>query len=209
MTIATTQITRVTVYIDGFNLYFGMLESGFDNCKWLDVAALSRRLLQPDQLLKDVLYFTSRVGNNPDKQKRQTTYLEALEQQGVRLVFGHYQRSRVRCKRCAFEWQSYNEKMTDVNIATMLLTDAIEDKYDVALLISGDSDLVPAIQAVHRFFPQKKVVAAFPPKRESSAVKLAVRGSMTIGRRNLVASQLPDEVAKPSGFILKKPAEWR
>jgi hypothetical protein len=27
---------RIIVYVDGFNLYFGMKEAGFDNCKWLD-----------------------------------------------------------------------------------------------------------------------------------------------------------------------------
>jgi hypothetical protein len=37
---------RVIVYIDGFNLYFGMREAGFDNCRWLDVATLAKSLLQ-------------------------------------------------------------------------------------------------------------------------------------------------------------------
>ncbi|MCW2120450.1 NYN domain-containing protein [Flavobacterium sp. 7A] len=61
---------RVIVYIDGFNLYFGMLEAGFDYCKWLDVIQLSKNLLQPNQELVEVKYFTSRVSNNPEKQKK-------------------------------------------------------------------------------------------------------------------------------------------
>ena len=78
---ASSQIEkeRVQVYVDGFNLYFGMLEAGFNNCNWLNLKKLSINLLKPHQELAGVKYFTSRVSNNPDKQKRQVTYLEALD----------------------------------------------------------------------------------------------------------------------------------
>lgn len=64
---------RVIAYIDGFNLYFGIKEAGFDNCKWLDIKKLVQGLLKPNQVLVDVKYFTSRVSNAPEKQKRQAT----------------------------------------------------------------------------------------------------------------------------------------
>ncbi len=35
---------RVIVYIDGFNIYFGILEAGFLNCKWLDINKLVNNL---------------------------------------------------------------------------------------------------------------------------------------------------------------------
>ena len=60
---------RVIAYIDGFNLYFGMREAGFDHCKWLKIKKLVSSLLKPHQVLVDVRYFTSRVSNNPDNQK--------------------------------------------------------------------------------------------------------------------------------------------
>ena len=37
--------------------------------------------------------------------------------------------------------------MTDVNIATAMLTDAYRDRFDTALLVSADSDLVPPVRA--------------------------------------------------------------
>lgn len=37
--------------------------------------------------------------------------------------------------------------MTDVNIATAIIVDAYKDAYDMAMLISGDSDLTPPIKA--------------------------------------------------------------
>ncbi len=36
---------RVIVYIDGFNLYFGMIDAGFSRCKWLNVEKLVRSYL--------------------------------------------------------------------------------------------------------------------------------------------------------------------
>ena len=35
---------RVVAYIDGFNLYFGMREAGFDNCRWLNIKLLVEKL---------------------------------------------------------------------------------------------------------------------------------------------------------------------
>ncbi len=50
---------RVIVYVDGFNLYFGMIQGGFSNCRWLNVKALAENLLQANQQLTEVKYFTA------------------------------------------------------------------------------------------------------------------------------------------------------
>jgi len=199
---------RVVVYIDGFNLYFGIKEAGFEQCKWLDLKQLATNLLQDNQELIEIKYFTSRVCNNPDKQKRQSTYLEAIDVTGVKIYYGHYQAAKIECKICGSVWCTYNEKMTDVNIATHIIVDAYQDKYDMAMLISGDSDLVPPINAVHEFFKNKRIFVAFPPKRHNKSIALVAKGSMIIGRKKLIDSQLPDEFAKKDGFVLKKPNEW-
>ncbi|NTW17334.1 MAG: NYN domain-containing protein [Syntrophaceae bacterium] len=199
---------RVQVYVDGFNLYFGMLDAGIDKGKWLNVKLLAENLLKPNQHLSDVHYFTSRVSNDPDKQKRQSTYIEALESVGVRIHYGHYQSGSVTCKRCQHLWATYNEKMTDVNIATRMLIDAYQDRYDMAMLISGDSDLVPPIRAVHDLFPSKRVFVAFPPKRHNQTIAICAKGSMTIGRRKIIESQFPETVQKNDSFILSRPNEW-
>jgi uncharacterized LabA/DUF88 family protein len=204
-----TNKERVIVYIDGFNLYFGMREAGFDNCRWLDVEALAKNLLQTNQELVAVKYFTSRVSNNPDKQKRQSTYLDALYCKGVKIIYGNYQDGQEECRRCQHIWRTAKEKMTDVNIATAIIIDAFQDKYDMAMLISGDSDLVPPIKAVHEHFKNKRVFIAFPPKRNNSSMALVARGSLTIGRKKLIDSQLEDEVINKTGFKLKKPLEWK
>ncbi len=203
-----TKKERVVVYIDGFNLYFGMLDAGFDYCKWLNLLLLSNNLLQSNQELIEVKYFTSRVSNDPEKQKRQNTYIESLESVGVKIYFGNYQSDTIECKRCNNIWPKYNEKMTDVNIATQILIDAYQDKYDMAMLISGDSDLVPPMKAVHEIFKNKRVFVAFPPKRHNQSVSLIARGSITIGRKKLVESQFEEKVTKKDGYVLLKPSTW-
>jgi uncharacterized LabA/DUF88 family protein len=199
---------RVIVYVDGFNLYFGLLEAGFNNCKWLNINKLAANLLQINQELIEIKYFTSRVSNNPDKQKRQTTYIEALESVGIKMFYGHYQSDKTECRQCGNIWPTFHEKMTDVNIATQIMIDAFQDRYDMAMLISGDSDLVPPIRTIHELFNNKRVFVAFPPKRHNSSVAIVAKGSMIIGRKKLVDSLFESEVVKKNGFILRKPKEW-
>lgn len=199
---------RVIVYIDGFNLYFGMMDSGLDNCKWLNIEKLIRAYITPNQELIEIKYFTSRITNNPLKQKRQTTYLEALDTTMVNIIYGLYKAKDVECNNCGYNWKVSNEKMTDVNIATHIIIDAFQDGYDTAILISGDSDLVPPIKAVHSNFPQKAVSVFFPPARHNNSVAGAAKGSQTIGKKRLKDSQFESSVTKRDGYVLRKPNEW-
>ena len=203
---------RVAAYVDGFNLYFGLKAAGFKRFYWLDVVALARTLLKPEQRLVATHYFTARIrdnGRNVADQKRQGTYLEALALQGAQCQFGHYLEKSRECRRCHSTWMDYEEKMTDVNIAIQLLGDAFDDVFDVALVISGDSDLTTPVRRVRQRFPGKRVIVAFPPQRQSSELKRCATGYLSIGEDKLRASQLPNNLAKQDGFILARPATWR
>ncbi|MFN8366938.1 MAG: NYN domain-containing protein [Candidatus Kapaibacterium sp.] len=200
---------RVIAYVDGFNLYFGIREAGFDNYRWLNVKLLVEKLLKPHQELILVKYFTSRVSNNPDKQKRQSTYIDAIESTGTKIIYGNYQDGKIECNRCGHFWRAAKEKMTDVNIATAIMVDAFQDSYDMAMLISGDSDLTPPIKEVHKHFPNKRIFIAFPPKRHNSSMALVAKGSETIGRKKLSEAQFDEEVSSKTGFKLKRPTEWQ
>jgi len=212
---------RVIAYVDGFNLYFGLRDSGYQRYYWLNIATMVQKLLRPYQRLVKTKYFTARIsgpdpkvspqlaGNIEAKRQRQKTFLEVLATlKNFEIYYGHYLGKVVECHSCGRTWPDNEEKMTDVNIATELLTDAFEDRFDTALLISGDSDFVPAIRALKRLFPQKLVVVFFPPSRFSAQLKNAVDIQFTIGRRTLAKSQFPDKVAKTDGHILERPREW-
>lgn len=202
------KIKSVIVYVDGFNLYFGMKESGYGIYKWLNIKNLVTGFLTANQNLVDLKYFTSRVTNNPLKQKRQATYIEALETTGIKVIYGMYKAKDYDCKNCGHTWQIPNEKMTDVNIATQMLIDAFTDKFDTAILISGDSDLVPPIKSIHKLFPEKSVSVWFPPSRHTHSVASAAKGSLMLGRKTLKSNQFPIEVTKSDGYVLHKPASW-
>ena len=99
--------------------------------------------------------------------------------------------------------------MTDVNIAIQLTMDAFDDAFDVALVISGDSDLTTPIRRVRERFPSKRVIVAFPPKRHSKSLKQHATGHLAISENTLRASQLPDVVTMACGYMIHRPISWR
>jgi uncharacterized LabA/DUF88 family protein len=204
---------RVVAYVDGFNLYFGLKDKGWQRYYWLDLVRLVRLLVRTGQQLIVVKYFTALVSStpdDPDKSRRQVAFLEALGTlSSVRMYYGHYLQKTVRCRNCGARWYTHEEKKTDVNIAAELLYDAYGNQFDVALLVSGDSDLADVVGSIPQRFPGKRVIVAFPPARHSLALGRAASSSFTLGRANLARSQFPDSVAKPDGFVLQRPASWR
>ena len=88
------------------------------------------------------------------------------------------------------------------------MLDAFNDKYDTAILISGDSDLVPPIKAIHNQFNKKAVSVFFPPERHNITVSGAAKGSQIIGKKKIKDHQFPATVTKNDGYVLNKPASW-
>src|SRR5262249_6118804 len=160
-------------YVDGFNLYYGLKVTHGRKYLWLDLQALALNLLLPGQTLEHVTYFTARVRNAPDSKQRQSDYLDALVDHSplVTVVKGRFQEKPRVCRSCGDRWTAYEEKETDVNIAATLIEDAVQDRHDTAVLVSADSDLCPAIRALKRLRPEKRVIAAFPPRRHSADLR--------------------------------------
>ena len=200
---------RVIGYIDGFNLYFGLKASKWQRYYWLNLQLLVANLLKPDQELVLTKYFTSRVSYPPEKQQRQSTFIEALETlDNFEIFYGKYQPNPRRCNKCGFKDYVPNEKMTDVNIAVEMMTDAFQDTFDSALLMSADSDLTAPVRSIRRLFPEKRIVLAFPPQRFSAELAKQGNAHFNIGRANVAKSLFPNEVQKSDGFVLRKPDKW-
>jgi len=201
---------RVIAYVDGFNLYFGLKSRGWSRYYWLNIQLLAQNLLKPNQRLLLTKYFTARIAGPLDKQERQSTYIEALETlNDFQIFYGKYQLNPRQCSYCGFQDEVPNEKMTDVNVAVEILKDAYQDKFDVALLISADSDLVPPIKTVRELFPNKRVVIASPPGRYSVDLANSASKSFVISRRRIAKSLLPEEIKKEDGYILRCPPPWK
>ena len=201
---------KVITYIDGFNLYFGLKEKGWKRYYWLNLVTLAKSLLKPGQTLQEVKYFTSRISVPPEKANRQNEFIEALGTlPELSMYFGKYQTNNVTCTKCGHIMLKPNEKMTDVNIAVELLADAFLDSFDVAILISADSDLTGPIRHIAKLFPQKQVIVAFPPSRFSYELQKVASGTFTIGRKKFAESLFPDHVTKTDGHVLNRPDRWR
>lgn len=199
---------RVIVYIDGFNLYFGLRQKYKRRFLWINLKALSENLLKPHQVLTQTKSFTARVTSPSDKHKRQNDFLEALQTlTDLEIFYGKYQLNPRKCRYCGQEDQIPSEKMTDVNIAVELLKDAYMNQYDEAILISGDSDLSPTINAIRPV--GKRVIIAFPPARSSKELIKIADAHFTIGRKNLLKSLFPDKVKRIDGYEITKPSTWK
>lgn len=149
---------RAIVYIDGLNLYYGALKG--TPHKWLDLEQLCRRLL-PEYDLRGIKYFTSRVlslSYDPNAPQRQDIYLRALATLDPLLSIYLGKMKRLKNKRKLVnpavsdeEWVKIyyqEEKQTDVNLAIHLVRDAFNGCCDTAVVITNDSDFLPAIQMV-------------------------------------------------------------
>jgi len=201
---------RVITYIDGFNLYFGLKAARWKRFYWLNLQAMAKNLLKHDQELVFTKYFTSRISYPQDKQQRQSTFIEALETlNDLKIFFGHYQTNPQYCRKCGNREMIPSEKMTDVNIAVEMMSDAYQGHFDTALLVSADSDLTAPIVTIKNLFPEKRVVVAFPPMRHSVQLQRLAHGYLQIGRANLAKSIFPDKIQKTDGFTLQKPSEWK
>lgn len=201
---------RVAAFIDGFNLYYGLKDRHGRKDLWLDLEALITSLLRPDQILAYVTYFTARVMNAPESEARQSRYLDALNAHSRTLTIrpGRFQEIRRTRSACRTSRIAYEEKETDVNIAIALVADAVQDRFDTALLVSGDSDLCPAVREMKRRCPTKRVIAAFPPKRQSRHLERDADGHFFIPINKIRQAQLPAEVITAGGISIKRPTYW-
>jgi uncharacterized LabA/DUF88 family protein len=201
---------RVIAYIDGFNLYFGLKDKGWKRLYWLDVASLAKNLLRADQKLEAVRYFTARISRPSSKQRRQNAFLEATAELGkCTMHYGQYLDKQRDCPRCTYSYDVSEEKMTDVNIAVEMMAVAVENRFDMALLVSADSDLTPPVKKIKSLFPSKRIVAAFPPARNSQRLASAVDEQLTIGRGRLAQSLLHETIKKKDGHLIRRPERWQ
>ena len=204
-------MATVIAYVDGFNLYHGLHQGYGRRYLWLDLQHLVQRVRPHDQILA-VRYFTAEVKDDPDGLARQRVYLAALKAHctTVEVVLGRYQTKKMTCRQCGNAWTSYEEKETDVNIAVALVADAAASASDIALIVSADSDLCPAIRTARSLNPGRRMMAAFPPRRSSFEIRSLIRKPFTLAAADIRNSLLPEVVADPaSGLIHKRPGKWR
>jgi len=167
-------------------------------------------LLLQDQTLVHTKYFTSEVSKPVSKQRRQNLFIDAVNTlSDFSIFYGRYQAQIRTCENCGFTTFVSNEKKTDVNIATEIMVDAFQNSFDTAILVSADADLTAPIVAIRRLFPQKAILVAFPPKRDSYELRTVASTHYFIGEHNFRNNLLPEVVRTKNGFELRRPEKWK
>lgn len=203
-------MARVSFYVDGFNLYHSLLgHPKTAECRWLDIRQMLGSLLKTTDTLTSVTYFTSLVDWAPPKVKRQQALIRALTNSGVKVVRGRFQETLRECEgACKQFYKAHEEKETDVNIATRLLTDAAEDVFDWAYLVTGDSDQVPTVHALRRVAPEKKICCVFPFRRHSAELKSIADHNVQLAVSHYTNNRFPPTITLPGGGTIDCPTEW-
>jgi hypothetical protein len=209
---------RVSVYVDGFNLYYRALRG--TAYKWLNLQTLAHELLDPADSVSAIRYFTARVSSrsgDPDAPRRQQLYLKALKTLPSLTV--HYGRFLPKTKwrpithphwdpHVFVEIHDTEEKGSDVNLAAHLLNDGWHGRYDVALVMSQDTDLLEPIRMVtsglDKLVGLVWLDGASPNKRLRSVASFVRH----VNASRLARAQFPNPVMGCDGHHVYKPDGW-
>ncbi len=176
------------MYVDGFNLFFG-IRSRNPKAVNFDVTSYVRSRLGTNQVLSSVRYYSAPLIGSPEAERAQKRYFAALRASNVEVILGRFQQKTIQCEHCGQSIPSFEEKMTDVHIAVDVLADGLLDRYDVAILVTADSDLVPPIRKLARCAKDKRVVVCFPPNRVSKALKRFAQSIIHINSKDIIGFQ--------------------
>ena len=199
---------RVNVYIDSFNLYHSTLQHTHPDCRWLNLLELSKRLINPEtEEIQTVYYFSALTTWIPERAKKHLLYIHALRTVGVKDILGKFSIRERKCPLCSGHYQAHEEKKTDINIAITLLGDAVADKFDTALILSGDSDLAPVTTKLKQLCPEKKIGIIVPKGQSAMHLKQHADFFKTIQTKDLKKSLLPEQITY-NGKTITAPAGW-
>lgn len=169
---------KTVVYIDGYNLYYGLLKGSTN--KWLDLYKLFNDFVLDDKAeLLEIRYYTapvlSKMSDNPSSSQRQRTYLQALRKmspQKIKIIEGKIVDSTPYLRLVnplpdspeikKVQVFHFVEKKTDVNIAADMLSDAWMEKCDQIVLCSNDSDHQASLAAIKTHKPSIRVGLVAP-----------------------------------------------
>jgi len=212
---------RVTIYVDGFNFYYGLkrqkaVDSEWRSFYWIDFVKFFEYFLGENQVLQKVVYFTASP-LNVQKSSRQSALLNAnklLNGNRFEVVKGKYYNKNILCPFCDAYISKPEEKRTDVNISVQLIGDCALNKTDIIVLVTADSDLVPPLEFIKKNFPNKKIKVHFPPNGFSSDLNNFIKNNkgkivkLELNKWKFVNSIMPDVVTKDDKTYII-PDKWK
>ena len=211
---------RVYAYVDGFNLYHGALEG--TSHRWLDLRALLTKLLDDDDEIVRIKYFTARVSGNAGNAgsaggpHRQDAYLRAVKavDPSVEVILGKFKTRKVFRRRVdngeLVEVYNREEKGSDVNLAVHMVRDAFAGEFECAVVVSNDSDLKEPLRIVRDLGRMVGVIVPMAVPDRHVNTNLTDEADFHKKIRGGVCGdcQLPLSVTLPNGKVLTCPDRW-
>ena len=211
---------KTIIYIDGFNLYYRIKYTPY---RWLNLQKLSQYYLdlKQNQIIK-IKYFTAKVKRKSVDSSnivRQNIYLRALQTiPDLEIIFGQFKERQVRgilcdpedreqLKKDSVRVNKWEEKESDVNIASHIISDAYENEYDCAVLMSNDTDLKTPLRYVKKKL--KKQVGIISPRRKIHIELINICDfRKAITNRVLEKCQFPEKMEDAKGEFFCPP-RWK
>jgi uncharacterized LabA/DUF88 family protein len=208
---------NVVFLVDGFNLYHSIedIEDSEGNCyKWLNIYSLCKSfmyLFGKEYTLQKIFYFTAIAYHHPEKIKRHSNYIRCLESTGIEVIRGRFKEKELFCPLCKQVYVGHVEKQTDIAIGSKLLELLYADDNnhcETFMLITGDSDLAPAIKTAIKVAPNVDIRFAFPVNRKSNDLLRLAPNSIKLKGGHYKANQFKNPLRLTDGTLLHKPSVW-
>jgi hypothetical protein len=122
---------------------------------------------------------------------------------------GRFKEKEVYCNSCKTYIKKHEEKETDVFIAVKIIESFYLNECDLAIIVTGDTDLTPVVKVAKKIFPQKEIIFIFPYDRENREIAKLVPKSFSIKRKSYLKYQFPDPVIDSDGTKIYKPDFWK
>lgn len=206
---------RVQCFIDGYNLFHGIDEAGDRSNHWVDLKKLCQRYLPKNAIVVDVFWFSAKPTHlSKDINEKYEHYSKALSMSGVSLIGGRFKKKPSKCEvasGCRQAFMKHEEKESDVNLAITLVASACNDKFDIGIVITADSDLCPPIKFVRDNYPHKELWLLAPPGRIKRANDLCLIStkSLEINAVALRACCMRDDFFDQGALVARRPNDWR
>ena len=142
---------KVIVYVDGYNFYYGLKNGGakWKRHYWLDMVKFFERMMLPDQELVEVNYYSAVPLDDQQAADNQDVLFSAnLVNPKFKLHLGRYKKKKFKCQNCGFKNKTYEEKESDVRVATGMLVDLFTKRCDITIVVSADSDMIPSVEII-------------------------------------------------------------
>ncbi len=195
-------MNRVAFFIDGFNLYHSLKDNA-PECRWLNLRKLCEHYINPEkESIVSIFYFSAIATWQPNQEKVQKhmKYIERLRRENIIPILGKFKEKDIHCKVCGSNFKSHEEKRTDVNVALKIVSEAVLNNYDTGILVSGDTDMIPAIETVRNLSLNKRIGVLFPLKRFSNELKEIADFNLRMKKDVLLDSLFEHETA-PEGWV--------